>query len=700
MGGVCAARRRRAKPALHERAGQDTIGRGRRDGVQHGKGIDAPLTAADAQGLFEAILCRKLDDRGYAERLAASGLTIRGLIGQLRHCAELRSRVAGEIEQAEQAARAVQRDPLLYRCPPDLAATPTHPRRVLVVGSCLMQQWTDHIAALPQPCESELYLIGGDLPERPRRDIAEYDFMIVQLPLRSALPDCAFARLAQDDLRGHRQLFAHAAEVTRQMFTRAMEWNRAHGILSFVLPYLVPQQNPMGRLLPRNDLRNPVYFIERLNRLVAELTEVCAGAYLFDLNEVLATHGRRFAQEDIIVQLNHGSFLSDFDFALDQDRLEPPHRASEVYQRQMYPIITAAWHELTAMAATVRQHDLVKMVVVDLDDTLWRGVLGERDGDALPTAEGWPQGLWEALAILRRRGIVLAIASQNDAARVEAAWARIFGRRLTLDDFAIRRIDWRPRVEKLADILFRANFLPENVLYIDDNPVQRAEMAGAYPGLRVLGGDPFTWRHILLWSPQTQGAAISAESSHRSQSLQAIDTRERAREAAPRADFLAGLGVRMTLFDIANVEDARFARALELINKTNQYNTTGERRTQAECMAAFAAGVRLRAFSLADIYTDYGMVGVAWLSPEGIDQFVMSCRVLGLDAELAAVADAVGAFAARGRAEINARMIQTERNLPCRGLYAQCGFEECCGVWRRATAPGLAMPAHMALSEG
>ena len=82
----------------------------------------------------------------------------------------------------------------------------------------------------------------------------------------------------------------------------------------------MPQQNPVGRLLPRYDLRNPVFFIEKLNEALAAELSAYQNAFFFDLNGVLASHGRRFAQEDMITQFNHGGFLTDFDFDHDSGR--------------------------------------------------------------------------------------------------------------------------------------------------------------------------------------------------------------------------------------------------------------------------------------------------------------------------------------------------------------------------------------------
>ncbi len=581
------------------------------------------------------------------------------------------------------------------RAPDDLALTPLHPRRVLIVGSCLADDWARRMKNLPQPCESDLYLIGRQLPEQPGRPITDYDFQLVQLGLRFVLPDAAFAQLKQSDIAGHEKLFAHAVGTMQAMLDDAMRWNRAHGILTFVFPFVTPVQNAVGRLMPRYDLRNPVYFIEKLNEALARSLVGYTNAYFFDFNEVLASYGKVFAQEDTYTALNHGAFMGNWDHKFDQNRLEGAGRATDFFTSRVPMVFNATWRELLAMLRTIRQTDMVKLVVLDLDDTLWRGVAADLDGGKLPSSEGWPKGLWEALHVLKRRGVLLAIISKNDEQRVRGFWKQICGRQLRLEDFAIIRINWQPKPDNMAQILAQVNLLPRNVLYIDDNPVERAAIKAAYPEIRVLGGTPLTWRRILLWSAETQVPDITAESAARTDMVQAQVTRETQRAAMSREEFLATLGVRMQLFPVRGPQDARFPRVLELINKTNQFNTTGKRWTREQCQAAFAAGTEFFAFEVVDQYTEYGVVGVLVIEKNIIRQFVMSCRVMGLGVEAGALSRIAQMLHRRGHVTVCAAMAETERNLPCRDVYQRSGFEMKGGLWHCAAPGRLAPPKHI-----
>jgi FkbH-like protein len=593
-------------------------------------------------------------------------------------------------------------EPSRYRCPEEFEVSKTFIRRVLIVGSCLAERWVLGVKQLSEPFPSDLFLFGTPLPTKPPHQIEDYDFQIVQLPLRSAVPDTMFVSLSYADIDGHRKMFQDAVSNMKSQLAQAMTWNSRCGLLTFVFNYAVPQQNPDGRLLPRYDLRNFVYFVEKLNEALTEELQRYKNAYLFDFNEVVANHGRRFFQDDSVWRTNHGAELTGFDVEFDKNRLETPSSVHELFELRIDEFITSGWNEIVAMYRTIRQSDTIKMVVFDLDDTLWRGVLGELTSGDLPTSEGWPIGLWEALSFLRRRGVLLAIISKNEELIVLKSWDRIFSGTLQQKDFAIRRINWATKTENMEEILRALNLLSRNVLYVDDNPAERAAMKAAFPEIRVLGGSPLTWRRLLLWAPELQVSAITPESARRSDMVLAQVTREEQRLNLSREEFLAGLKVEVALFPIDSVDHPRFSRAFELLNKTNQFNTTGRRWTREECAAHMRAnaGPSFFAFEVKDVFTNYGLVIVAIVQGGQIMQLVMSCRILGLEAELAAVATVVSTLRSRGHSAVTAALVETKRNLPARELYRQCGFvNEANGLWLAAPNTGVTVPSHVKLRE-
>jgi FkbH-like protein len=587
-----------------------------------------------------------------------------------------------------------------FRCPADLALTESRPKRVLVIGSCLSAAWPTVLENRYRDCVADHLLVNhaARLPGRLPAEPQDYDFHVIQIPLRLVMREPMYFALSYSDRAAYEALFETVRANLAQVLAELMHWNQEHGVLTFVCNFLVPQQNPLGRLLPRYDLRNFVYFIEKLNEALDDELRQYRNAYLFDFDQIVGTYGRRHFQDDGVWTIAHGAALSDADWEEDQSRLEPLDKMSRYYPLTTGEFVQHAWTELLAMYRTIRQVDMVKLVVIDLDDTLWRGVAAEEAEASSLSREGWPLGFAEALMFLKKRGVLLGIVSKNDEDRVRGIWQRIYGNLIRLEDFAVRKINWQPKADNIEAILGEVNLLPKSVVFIDDNPVERAAIKAAFPEMRVLGPNPYLWRRILLWAPETQVAAITAESAARTEMVQKQVGRESQRKRLSREEFLASLEVRASVAEIASTSDSRFTRALELINKTNQFNTTGKRWSLPECAAFLREGGRCFVLDVTDRFTAYGIVGVLLVRGAEIVQFVMSCRVVGMDVEIAAVAGVLQTMAAGAASDIGASLVHTQANLLCRDLWERCGFAAVGPEqYRRSPDPPLVVPAHIAL---
>ena len=564
-----------------------------------------------------------------------------------------------------------------YRTPTDLTVSTT-PIRVLFVGSCLLGGFLNFVKKMS---DADFFLLNNlaPLPDQPPRPLDDYAFQVVQVPARSVVP--VFNRIGLSDLAGYERLFAAAEEKLRRVLRACMKWNEQSGIVTFVQNFMAPQQALGGRLLPRYDLRNSAYFVERLNESLEREVRRYRNAYIFDADQISSTFGRRYSQDDSVWVSNHGAFLSDADYECDQNRIEPIARATRHYTLRKTEFFTAAWAELIAMYRTVQQADSVKLVIVDLDDTLWRGIAAEETETHPRPTGGWPLGLMEALYTLKQRGVLLAIASKNDEEKIKALWPSRVGKQLRLEDFAVRKINWRPKAENIREILQEVNLLPKSVVFIDDNPVERAAVGAVFPELRMLGQHPYYLRRVLLWSSETQVAGISTESAQRTEMVQAQIARDGDRDQMSREQFLATLEIKVTRAEIRSSSDPAFARAFELINKTNQFNTTGVRWTAQQCDAAFAAGTTFHVLHVEDHYTSYGLVGVAIVAGACIEQFVMSCRVIGLDVEVTALREVFDRIWSGAKGSITAKFRRTPANQPCQDLYQRLGFVQEGDTW-------------------
>jgi FkbH-like protein len=214
-------------------------------------------------------------------------------------------------------------------------------------------------------------------------------------------------------------------------------------------------------------------------------------------------------------------------------------------------------------------------------------------------------------------------------------------------------------------------------VFVDDNPVEREQIRAAYPGVRTMGANPFNTRRILLAAPETQIRSLTRESADRDAMMRKQMERETARSAMTREEFLTGLNARVSMGRFVDASDPRFARAFELLNKTNQFNTDGKRWTLQEINAFFADQGQLVTFSVVDKFTEYGLVGVILLQPMKITQFVMSCRVLGLEVEIGALNFLTRTIRGGGDlGPITASIVETAANMPCRDVYRKAGFTD------------------------
>jgi FkbH-like protein len=584
----------------------------------------------------------------------------------------------------------------LYATPTDLARTQTPARRVAFIGSCFAESWVDVIRQSTPGVEIEFYLLNnvGELPDLDPGSVGAYDFHVVQIPLRSVIPENAYMKLSYADTAAYERLFENAKMRLSNLLAAAMAWNRAHKITTFVGNYMVPQRAAMGRLLPRYDLRNPSYMIAELNAFLTREIATYENSHLFDIEELSAVCGKRYIQDDSVWLTVHGGMLNDWDHAYDQDRLQSIGRVSDSYESHVSDFVLQLWAELEASWRTLRSADRVKLVIFDLDDTLWRGVAAESGASVI---EGWPLGLLEALSYLKKRGVLLAIVSKNDEQRVVEIWDAIFGGRLKLSDFVVRKINWDDKVSNIKQIIMSVNVLPSSVVFVDDNPVEIAAVSAEIPEIRVLGSNPLYMRRVLLWAPETQVPYITDESSRRTEMVAVQADREDLRLKMPRTVFLKTLDLAIKITPITSSQDVGFQRTFELLNKTNQFNTTGVRWSAEACANFFSPNNLFYSLAAKDVYNDYGVVGVCATEGSHIRQYVMSCRVFGLDVELAMIGEVTRRLLDRYNQEVTAAIVETKSNTMCRDLYKNCGFHFQNNCWITTSAAALPKPDYIRL---
>jgi FkbH-like protein len=331
-----------------------------------------------------------------------------------------------------------------------------------------------------------------------------------------------------------------------------------------------------------------------------------------------------------------------------------------------------------------------KLLVLDLDDTLWGGTVGETGWPALRLGGHDPVGeafaaFQDALLALTRRGVVLGIASKNDEAVALEAIDRHPEMRLRREHFAGWRIDWRDKARNVAELAAALRLGLHSVVFVDNSAAERARVSEALPEVLVpeWPEDPLLYAAALQALDCFDTAVSSAEDSRRA-ALYAAERRreERLRELDGNLDdWLASLDITVKGEE---VDESNLLRTLQLLNKTSQMNLSTRRLTEAELRAFTAGGNRAWAFRVRDRFGDAGLTGIASLSVQGgraqVVDFVLSCRVMGRRVEEAMLAFLVRRAREAGAREIAATCVPTPRNGPCLDFWRRSGFASADGL--------------------
>ncbi|GGO15312.1 HAD-IIIC family phosphatase [Microbispora bryophytorum] len=320
-----------------------------------------------------------------------------------------------------------------------------------------------------------------------------------------------------------------------------------------------------------------------------------------------------------------------------------------------------------AAAAARRLHAMTtprpKVVAVDCDGTLWDGVVGEDGPDGVVIG---PQRLeiWRELARQVAAGRLLCLCSKNEEKDVREVFARHPELPVGLDDVAAMRVGWEAKSQSLRSLAAELDLGLDSFVFLDDSPVECAEVRAGCPEvltLRLPAGAAEAAAFLRHCWPLDLTAVTEAD-RERTRRYQEERQREQARGEMSLADFFATLDLRVTITPAGPEHEAR---AVQLAERTNQFNLSGARRLDGE--EKFVVDVR-------DRFGDYGVVGLTDVRTEGdtlrAGAFLLSCRALGRGVEHRMLAH-LGALAReRGLARVALAFRATERNQPARDFLA------------------------------
>lgn len=328
-----------------------------------------------------------------------------------------------------------------------------------------------------------------------------------------------------------------------------------------------------------------------------------------------------------------------------------------------------------------------KVLVLDLDNTIWGGVIGDDGLDGIVLGQGSAAG--EAFAGVQRyaaalgsRGIILAVCSKND----ESVALRAFDEH---PEMVLRRghivsfvANWDDKATNLRRIAREVNVGLDSLVFVDDNPFERNLVRGELPMVSVpeVPEDPALVPGCLAAAGYFEALSITADDRARLAQYKANRERQEMAETATDLDsYLRSLEMRLRVNRFGPVD---LARTVQLVNKTNQFNLTTRRITDDEARAVMddprALGLTFR---LADRFGDNGLIAVVIGRPEGdddkalrLDNWLMSCRVLGRNVEEATLAVVAAQARALGYAALVGEFIPTAKNAMVREHYDRLGF--------------------------
>jgi FkbH-like protein len=325
-----------------------------------------------------------------------------------------------------------------------------------------------------------------------------------------------------------------------------------------------------------------------------------------------------------------------------------------------------------------------KVLVLDLDNTLWGGVVADDGlevielGDTSPRGEAF-KAFQKYIVSLKQRGVLLAVCSKNDYAKASEPFEKHPDMVLKMEDFVCFKANWEPKSENIRAMAPELNLGLDSFVFVDDNPAEIEIVRQFVPEVAtiLLGPDPSTYVAQLADCRLFEPRSLTSEDAERTGQYRS-DAQRKALEASvtDMASYLESLQMEAVIHEFSPVDVPRLS---QLINKSNQFNLTTRRRSEAEVLAVMNdpeyAGYSLR---LKDRFGDHGLISIVIGKKAGdtlqIDTWLMSCRVLKRQVEEEVLNELARLARARGCARLAGVFLPTPKNEMVRDFYGRMGF--------------------------
>lgn len=355
-----------------------------------------------------------------------------------------------------------------------------------------------------------------------------------------------------------------------------------------------------------------------------------------------------------------------------------------ISQIQLNPRFSQSFRSWFSNKLNQIQFNRKKCLVLDLDNTLWGGILGEDGIDGIKIGGDYPGNAFlffqQGLAELSKEGIILAVCSKNNEDDVLEAWNKNPFILLNRNYFSSYRINWKNKADNIREIAEELNIGLDSIVFIDDNPVERGAVQQLLPMVEVPDFPAQAYElpvfYKMLVNKYFRVYNLTLEDRQKTEQYTANVQRKMAqRQYADFSDYLKSLEIEIK---VLSADDFNISRISQMTQKTNQFNLTTHRYSEADIRQFLMRKWEIYCLSVKDRFGDNGITGCIFLDIEKdavrIDSFMLSCRILGKEIEREFMYYILLCLKNRGFKTILAEYKKTSKNSQVSDFYEKIGF--------------------------
>ncbi|MDR1373241.1 MAG: HAD-IIIC family phosphatase [Dysgonamonadaceae bacterium] len=323
-----------------------------------------------------------------------------------------------------------------------------------------------------------------------------------------------------------------------------------------------------------------------------------------------------------------------------------------------------------------------KCIVLDLDNTLWGGILGEDGAEGIKIDETYPGNCFlffqEYLLELVKNGIILTVCSKNNEQDVIDLWNDHPNLKIRKEQLAAWRINWNNKVENIREIAAELNIGLDSLVFVDDNPTERELVRQLLPQVETpdFPEKPYLFPEFVKMLTDRYFSIYEITKEDREKTQQYKENTERKQFESKFTnfdDYLRSLEIELTIENLSEMNIARFA---QMTQKTNQFNLATKRYTESDLRDLDDNGAQIFGLRVKDRFGDNGLTGLLIITnyETAIDTFLLSCRILGKGIENVFLQYVLMRLKEQGMKTISAKYIKTLKNCQVENFYEQNGF--------------------------